>query len=95
MTISYTGDVANASSFGCFNKILFKWKGSVYKLIYKVTFYNYVCKGEDLKEKIFLVKEQKFTYYKDFYKHYNLALLKNQLKGLSHETDLAFDDLYD
>jgi hypothetical protein len=38
MTISYTGDVANASSFGCFNKILFKWKGSVYKLIYKVTF---------------------------------------------------------
>ena len=36
MTISYTGDVANASSFGCFNKILFKWKGSVYKLIYKV-----------------------------------------------------------
>ena len=36
MTISYTGDVANASGFGCFNKILFKWKGSVYKLIYKV-----------------------------------------------------------
>ena len=35
MTISYTGDVANASDFGCFNKILFKWKGSVYKLIYK------------------------------------------------------------
>ena len=36
MTISYTGDVANASGFGCFNKILLKWKGSVYKLIYKV-----------------------------------------------------------
>ena len=36
MTVSYTGDVANASSFGCFNKILLKWKGSVYKLIYKV-----------------------------------------------------------
>ena len=36
MTISYTGDVANASGFGCFNKILIKWKGSVYKLIYKV-----------------------------------------------------------
>jgi len=35
MTISYTGDVANASSFGCFNKILLKWRGSVYKLIYK------------------------------------------------------------
>ena len=26
MTISYTGDVANASGFGCFNKILIKWK---------------------------------------------------------------------
>ena len=36
MTVSYTGDVANASGFGCFNKILWKWKGSVYKLIYKV-----------------------------------------------------------
>ena len=36
MTVSYTGDVANASGFGCFNKILLKWKGSVYKLIYKV-----------------------------------------------------------
>ena len=36
MTISYTGDVANASTFGCFNKILFRWKGSVYKLVYKV-----------------------------------------------------------
>jgi len=35
MTISYTGDVANASPFGCFNKILLKWRGSVYKLIYK------------------------------------------------------------
>eukprot|EP00092_Neocalanus_flemingeri_P105954 GFUD01135879.1.p1 GENE.GFUD01135879.1~~GFUD01135879.1.p1 ORF type:complete len:716 (-),score=153.40 GFUD01135879.1:269-2416(-) len=38
MTVSYTGDVANASTFGCFNKILFKWKGSVYKLIYKELF---------------------------------------------------------
>ncbi|TRY73961.1 hypothetical protein TCAL_11346 [Tigriopus californicus] len=33
MTVSYTADVANASSFGCFTKILFRWKGSVYKLI--------------------------------------------------------------
>ena len=35
MTVSYTGDVGNASAFGCFNKILFRWKGSVYKLVYK------------------------------------------------------------
>ena len=35
MTVSYSGDVGNASTFGCFNKILLKWRGSVYKLIYK------------------------------------------------------------
>jgi len=35
MTVSYTGDVANASSFGCFSKILFRWRGSVYKLVFK------------------------------------------------------------
>ena len=35
MTVSYSGEVANASAFGCFTKILCKWKGSVYKLIYK------------------------------------------------------------
>ena len=40
MTVSYTGDVANASGFGCFNKILLRWKGSVYKLIYKVKLKN-------------------------------------------------------
>ena len=42
MTISYTGDVANASGFGCFNKILLKWKGSVYKLIYKVSIHHLI-----------------------------------------------------
>lgn len=35
MTVSYNGDVASASSFGCFNKIIFKWRGSLYKLIVK------------------------------------------------------------
>ena len=35
MTVSYTGDVANASSFGCFSTILCRWRGSIYKLIYK------------------------------------------------------------
>ncbi len=35
MTISYTADVANASGFGCFTRILLRWKGSVYKLILK------------------------------------------------------------
>ena len=35
MTISYTSDVANASKFGVFTTILIRWKGSVYKLVYK------------------------------------------------------------
>ena len=35
MTVSYSGDVGNAYGFGCFNKILIRWKGSVYKLVYK------------------------------------------------------------
>ncbi|XP_069685769.1 bestrophin-4 [Periplaneta americana] len=35
MTISYSAEVANCSSFGCFWRILCKWKGSVYKLIWR------------------------------------------------------------
>lgn len=35
MTVTYSGQVANCSPFGCFNRILFKWRGSVYKLIWK------------------------------------------------------------
>ena len=35
MTVSYTGDVANTGSFGALTKILFKWRGSIYKLVYK------------------------------------------------------------
>ena len=35
MTVSYTADVANASNFGVFTNILIKWKGSVYKLVFK------------------------------------------------------------
>ncbi|XP_014243731.1 bestrophin-4 isoform X1 [Cimex lectularius] len=35
MTVSYSRLVANGSSFGCFWSILFKWRGSVYKLIWR------------------------------------------------------------
>ncbi|KRK01278.1 bestrophin-2 isoform X2 [Drosophila yakuba] len=35
MTVSYAGEVPNGSSFGCFWKILWKWRGSVYKLIWR------------------------------------------------------------
>lgn len=34
MTVSYTLEVANAR-FGGFTKLLFRWKGSIYRLIYK------------------------------------------------------------
>ncbi|XP_048515522.1 uncharacterized protein LOC105684499 isoform X2 [Athalia rosae] len=35
MTVSYASEVPNGSSFGCFWKILSKWRGSVYKLIWR------------------------------------------------------------
>ncbi|XP_074101301.1 bestrophin family protein [Cotesia typhae] len=35
MTISYASEVPNGSSFGCFWRILRKWRGSVYKLIWR------------------------------------------------------------
>ena len=34
MTVTYTGDVANAR-LCAFSRLLFRWKGSVYKLLYK------------------------------------------------------------
>ena len=43
MTVSYTGDVANASNFGIFVKILYKWRGSVYKLVYKELLAYVLC----------------------------------------------------
>ncbi|KAG5677592.1 hypothetical protein PVAND_007340 [Polypedilum vanderplanki] len=35
MTISYSAEVPNGSAFGCFWKILWKWRGSVYKLVWR------------------------------------------------------------
>lgn len=35
MTVTYSSEVANGSSFGCFWRILCKWRGSVYKLIWR------------------------------------------------------------
>ncbi|XP_037957294.1 bestrophin homolog 22 isoform X2 [Teleopsis dalmanni] len=35
MTVSYAGEVPNGSSFGVFWKILWKWRGSVYKLVWR------------------------------------------------------------
>jgi len=35
MTVAYQGDVNTASTFGCFNKVIFRWKGSLYRLLLK------------------------------------------------------------
>jgi len=35
MTVSYTGSVANTSFFGVFSTILLRWRGSLYKLVFK------------------------------------------------------------
>ncbi|KYB28301.1 Bestrophin-1-like protein [Tribolium castaneum] len=35
MTVTYTGQVPNGSTFGCFWKVLGIWRGSVYKLVWR------------------------------------------------------------
>ncbi|XP_044254540.1 bestrophin-4 isoform X1 [Tribolium madens] len=35
MTVTYTKEVATCRGFSCFLKLLLKWKGSIYKLVYK------------------------------------------------------------
>ncbi|XP_077289165.1 bestrophin-4-like isoform X2 [Arctopsyche grandis] len=34
MTVTYTGEVATCRGFGCFLKLLFRWRGSIYKLVW-------------------------------------------------------------
>ncbi|CAL8116070.1 unnamed protein product [Orchesella dallaii] len=34
MTVSYTAEVATCKGFGCFLKLLFRWRGSIYKLVW-------------------------------------------------------------
>ncbi|KAE8741863.1 hypothetical protein FOCC_FOCC012611 [Frankliniella occidentalis] len=34
MTVTYTAEVATSSGLGCFLKLLFRWKGSIYKLLW-------------------------------------------------------------
>ncbi|XP_074859158.1 bestrophin-4 [Carettochelys insculpta] len=64
MTVSYTLKVANAH-FGGFSKLLFRWKGSIYKLLYKefivfVVLYTTLS----LTYRRLLTEEQKRTYAK-------------------------------
>ncbi|KAJ1523655.1 hypothetical protein ONE63_001497 [Megalurothrips usitatus] len=34
MTVTYTAEVATSSGLGCFLKLLFRWRGSIYKLLW-------------------------------------------------------------
>ncbi|XP_037025495.1 bestrophin-4 isoform X1 [Bradysia coprophila] len=34
MTVTYTAEVATCRGFGCFLKLLFRWRGSIYKLVW-------------------------------------------------------------
>ncbi|XP_067012462.2 bestrophin homolog 24 [Anabrus simplex] len=34
MTVTYTGEVATCTGLGCFWKLLFRWRGSIYKLLW-------------------------------------------------------------
>uniref|UniRef100_A0A1I8NFW5 Bestrophin homolog n=1 Tax=Musca domestica TaxID=7370 RepID=A0A1I8NFW5_MUSDO len=34
MTVTYTGEVATCRGFGCFLKLLLRWRGSIYKLVW-------------------------------------------------------------
>ncbi|XP_071453062.1 bestrophin-4-like [Hetaerina americana] len=34
MTVTYTGEVATCRGFGCFLKLLFRWRGGIYKLVW-------------------------------------------------------------
>uniref|UniRef100_A0A3Q2XSP7 Bestrophin homolog n=1 Tax=Hippocampus comes TaxID=109280 RepID=A0A3Q2XSP7_HIPCM len=65
MTVSYTLEVANVR-FGGFSKLLFRWKGSIYKLLYKefllfcgvYVFFSALYKQQDVFERFVLYCDQ-------------------------------------
>ncbi|XP_039279178.1 bestrophin-4 [Nilaparvata lugens] len=73
MTVTYTAEVATCRGFGCFLKLLVRWKGSIYKLVWPdlfaflVTYYllNFTyrfCLDEDQKKIFESVSEYCETY---------------------------------
>ncbi|KAM9283132.1 LOW QUALITY PROTEIN: bestrophin-4 [Morus bassanus] len=63
MTISYMLKVAN-SHFGGFSKLLFRWKGSIYKLLYKFIIFVVLYAVLSLVYRQLLTEEQKRLYTK-------------------------------
>ncbi|XP_018014164.1 bestrophin-3 [Hyalella azteca] len=45
MTVTYTHHVASSKGFGCFWKLLFRWKGSIYKLVWQDLFFYMLLYG--------------------------------------------------
>uniref|UniRef100_T1JF97 Bestrophin homolog n=1 Tax=Strigamia maritima TaxID=126957 RepID=T1JF97_STRMM len=43
MTVSYTAEVATCRGFGCFWQLLFRWRGSIYKLLWPELIVYIVC----------------------------------------------------
>lgn len=65
MTVTYSSEVANGSSFGCFWRILCKWRGSVYKLIWReLVAYLIIYFTINIVYRYALVDEQKRTFEK-------------------------------
>ncbi|XP_063871767.1 LOW QUALITY PROTEIN: bestrophin-3-like [Scylla paramamosain] len=60
MTVTYTSNVATCSGFGCFWKLLFRWKGSIYKLVWpELLAYSCLYYACNLAYRFALSEEQK------------------------------------
>ncbi|XP_070494089.1 bestrophin-4 isoform X3 [Chironomus tepperi] len=63
MTVSYTGQVATCRGFGCFLKLLMRWRGSIYKLVWlDLTSFLLVYYTLNLTYRFVLNEEQKKTF---------------------------------
>lgn len=63
MTITYTAEVATCRGFGCFLKLLLRWRGSIYKLVWlDLLFFLLAYYGLNLMYRLALDEQQKKTF---------------------------------
>lgn len=63
MTITYTAEVATCRGFGCFLKLLLRWRGSIYKLVWlDLLFFLLAYYGLNLMYRLALDDQQKKTF---------------------------------
>ncbi|XP_055854090.1 bestrophin-2 isoform X2 [Episyrphus balteatus] len=63
MTITYTAEVATCRGFGCFLKLLLRWRGSIYKLVWlDLLFFLGAYYGLNLMYRLALDDQQKKTF---------------------------------